>query len=88
MLIRGLQSNNRPLFIRATAGVELERIPLGAWWDLVYADLTRHMAPEDRTKFDMTLATPPPGVEVEPEDLIDEQASSAAFFGMMQQPAR
>lgn len=87
-LIRLLCSDTRPLLIRAVAMVDLTVIPLGAWCDLVYIELVRNMSREDRTQFDTTLMTPPPGVEVDPEELIDEQANSQAFFGMMQNPGR
>lgn len=87
-LIRLLCSDARPVLIRATAMADLERLPLGAWCDLVYVELVRNMSQEDRTQFDMTLITPPPGVEINPEELIDELGNSQAFFGMMQQPGR
>lgn len=58
---------------------------LGAWLNTLYAITVKYMKQEDRTKFDMELDTPPPDIEIEPEDLIDEAASSAAFMSMMGQ---
>lgn len=87
-LIRLLCGDARPVLIRATATVDLNKIPLGAWCDLVYAELARNMKEEDRTQFDMALTMPPPGVDVDPAELIDERASEQAFLGMLGLPAR
>ena len=68
--------------------VNLEAIPLGAWCDLVYIELARNMKHEDWVQFETGLMTPPPGVDVDPAELIDERASQQAFFGMVNQPGR
>lgn len=65
--------------------VDASTCPLGAWLNALYARVVKYMKQEDRTKFDMELDTPPPDVEIEPEDLIDEAASSASFMSMMGQ---
>lgn len=57
----------------------------GAWLNALYAIVVKYMKQEDRTKFDMELDTPPPDIDIQPEDLIDEAASSASFMNMMGQ---
>lgn len=87
-LIRLLRGANRPLLIRATASLDLNRAPLGAWCDLVYAELAQHMDRKEWNQFTVALEMPPPGVDVRPEELIDEQANTRAFMGLMNQPGR
>lgn len=60
-------------------------LTLGAWLNALYALVVRHMKDQDRMQFDAQLDAPPASVEMDPEDLIDEDAATAAFFGMMNQ---
>jgi len=70
-------------YLGEMARVDASTCSLGLWLNALYALAVKYMKEEDRTKFDMELDTPPPDVEIDPEDLIDEAASSAAFMSMM-----
>lgn len=63
-----------------------QEVSLCNWLNGLYSLLVRHMKNEDKAQLDTQLDTPPAGVEVDLEDLIDEQASTSAFFGMMRNP--
>lgn len=67
------------------ARLDTYNLTFGAWLNALYALVVRHMKDQDRMQFDAQLDAPPASVEIDSEDLIDEDAATAAFFGMMNQ---
>lgn len=62
-----------------------DQVSLALWVNSLYALFVKWMKEEDRAHFDTQLDTPPAGLEIDAEDLIDEQAATSAFFGMLNQ---
>lgn len=65
--------------------IRADKVSLANWLNSMYALMVRHMKEQDKAQFDAQLDSPPAGVEIDPEEMIDEAAATASFFGMMNQ---
>jgi hypothetical protein len=60
-------------------GTDAEKLSLAGWLDAVYFVFAEHMSNEDRQRFDMALAKPPPGVK----RTIDRDTQRRNFAALM-----
>lgn len=63
-------------------GLNPQQCSLAAWLDATYALCTEGMDKDDRIKFNLTLDTPPAGID--PEEAIDPQEQERAFLALME----
>lgn len=70
------------------ARIDADQVSLGLWCNALYALFVRHMKEQDRIQFDAQLDTPPPGMEISPEEVIDEASATRSFMAMMNQTNR
>lgn len=82
-LLSVLRGEHGTAVLGSMSRLDADRVSLANWLNALYSTLTKYMKEQDKVQLDAQLDAPPAGVEVDPEELIDEAAATATFMSMM-----
>lgn len=87
-LVSVLRGEHGTQILGEMSRVRADEVSLANWLNSLYAMMVRYMKEQDKAQFDAQLDSPPADVQINTEELIDEDAATSAFFGMMGQTNR